>query len=291
MRRTSLRTGGYAANCEETGRLRNASDLLQQDVQPIALTLSYRTSRVRRYGRPCDQRCHYWTWHSTRSPVWRPWSRLAGPSQNRNFDLSTKQAVESESARPSQTDLMVLGNYRAVALEAKWTESPYERVARRLLRRTKLRKRDLSAEALALDREHQEMEVRAWLEILQPLAYESLTTAGMAGVVYQMIHRAASAVVTGLSPSLVYLHFDDTETQLGASAGIYKADLTRLYQKLGRPSGFRFYVATQPIQRTTVFRTIEGLSRTLSSTCFAVCEAIKAGPLFIYGEADIEQVE
>jgi hypothetical protein len=186
---------------------------------------------------------------------------------------------------------MVLGTSTVVAVEAKWTESPYESVARRLLRRTKLRKNDLSVEALALDREHQETEVRAWLAILQPLAYESLTTAGMAGVVYQMIHRAASAVATGLSPSLLYLHFDDPETKLGASSGIYKADLARLYQKLGRPAGFRFYVATQPIQRTAVFRTIEGLNRTLSSTCSAVCAAIKTGPLFMYGAADIEQVE
>jgi hypothetical protein len=213
----------------------------------------------------------------------------AEPESKLRFEYEASSG--SESARPSQTDFMVLGNSRAVAVEAKWTESPYESVARRLLRRTKLRKKDPSVEAVALDREHQEAEVRAWLAILQPLAYESLTTAGMAGVVYQMIHRAASAVATGLSPSLVYLHFDDTENQLGASSGIYKAALTRLYQKLGRPSSFRFYVATQPIQRTAVFRTIEGLSRTLSSTGSAVCEAIKAGPLFIYGEADIEQVE
>jgi hypothetical protein len=213
----------------------------------------------------------------------------AEPESQLRFEYEARSG--SESARPSQTDLMVLGNSRAVAVEAKWTESPYESVARRLLRRTKLRRKDRSVEALALDREHQEAEVRAWLAILQPLAYEPLTTADMAGVVYQMIHRAASAVATGLSPSLVYLHFDDTESQLGASSGIYKADLARLYQKLGRPSGFRFYVAKQPIRRTAVFRTIEGLSRTLSSTRSAVCEAIKAGPLFTYGEADIEQVE
>jgi hypothetical protein len=213
----------------------------------------------------------------------------AEPESELRFEYEASSG--SGTARPSQTDLMVLGNSRAVAVEAKWTESPYESVARRLLRRTKPRKKDLSVEALALDREHQEAEVRAWLAILQPLAYESLTTAGMAGVVYQMIHRAASAVATGLSPSLLYLHFDDTDTQLGANSEVYKADLARLYQKLGRPSGFRFYVATQPIQRTAVFRTIEGLSRTLSSTCSAVCQAIKAGPLFIYGAADIEQVE
>ena len=213
----------------------------------------------------------------------------AEPESELRFEYEASSGSGSE--RPSQTDLMVLGNSRAVAVEAKWTESAYESVARRLLRRTKLRKNDLSVEALGLDREHQEAVVRAWLAILQPLAYESLTAAGMAGVVYQMIHRAASAIATGLVPSLLYLHFDDTETHLGASAGIYKADLARLYQKLGRPSGFLFYVATQPIQRTAVFRTIEGLSRTLLSTTPAVCEAIKAGPLFTYGAADIEQIE
>jgi len=213
----------------------------------------------------------------------------AEPESELRFEYEASSG--SGSARPSHTDIMVLGSSRAVAVEAKWTEPPYENVAIRLLRRTKLREKDLSAEALALDRAHQEAEVGSWLRILQPIAYESLTTASVAGVVYQMIHRAASAIATGLSPSLLYLHFDDKETQLGATSEIYKADLARLYQKLGRPSGFRFYVATQPIQRTAVFRTIEGLNRTLSSTCSAVREAIKAGPLFIYGPADIEQVE
>ena len=140
------------------------------------------------------------------------------------------------SARPSQTDLMVLGKARAVAVEAKWTESVYATVATRLKRRTKPRRKDDSEEAKALDREHQEEEVGAWLAKLQPLATEPLTTVGMAKVVYQMIHRAASAVATGLSPSLLYLHFDDAESRQGATADEYKADLERLYGMLGRPS-------------------------------------------------------
>lgn len=213
----------------------------------------------------------------------------AEPESEIRFEYEASSG--SKSARPSQTDLMLLGNSRAVAVEAKWTEPRYETVASRLLRRTTLRKNDSSVEALALDREHQETEVRAWLSRLQPLAYEPLTTAGMANVVYQMIHRAASALATGLSPSLLYLHFEEAGVQYGANAETYKSDLADLYKKLGRPSGFRFYVALQPIQRTAAFRTIEGLSRTQSSTRAAVYEAIKTGPLFIYGAADIEQVE
>jgi hypothetical protein len=197
----------------------------------------------------------------------------------------------SGSARPSQTDLMVLGKTTAVALEAKWTESTYECVATRLKRRTEGRKEDPSDEAKTLDREHQEAEVSAWLARLQPLTAETLTTAIMADVVYQMIHRAASAVATGLTPSLLYLHFHDPELQQGASATDYRASLAHLYRKLGRPSSFGFFVATQPIERTAVFRTIESLSRTDSSTRAAVRDALKAGPLFRYGAADIEKVQ
>jgi hypothetical protein len=159
------------------------------------------------------------------------------------------------------------------------------------MRRTEPRRIDPSAEAKALDREHQEAEVCAWLERLQPLSAETLTTAGMAEVVYQMIHRAASAVATGLSPTLLYLHFHDPEIQQGASAAEYRANLAQLYQKLGRPVSFGFFVATQPIERTEVFRSIEGLSRTDSSTRAAVRDALKAGPLFRYGAATIEKVE
>lgn len=212
----------------------------------------------------------------------------AEPQSEFRFEYEVRSG--SEAARPSQTDLMVLGKSSAVAVEAKWTEPAYESVATRLKRRTKGRADDHSEQAKALDREHQEAEVGAWLARLQPLASEPLTTIGMADVVYQMIHRAASAVATGLSPSLLYLHFHDAEIGQGATADEYKSDLGRLYGKLGRPLGFSFYVATQPIERTAAFGTIEGLSRTHSSTCTAVREALKAGPLFRYGPAKVEQV-
>ena len=113
----------------------------------------------------------------------------------------------------------------------------------------------------------------------------------MADVVYQMIHRAASAVDTKLSPSLLYLHFHDTETPAAATTATYKADLERLYQKLGRPSGFPFYVAEQPMARTNLFGTIQGLEKSHESTSAAVKEALLAGPLFEYGVPAIERVE
>ena len=213
----------------------------------------------------------------------------AEPDSDFRFEYEVRSG--SASARPSQTDLMVLGRSRALAVEAKWTESAYENVATRLRRRTEDRKNDQSEQAKALDRAHQEAEVGAWLARLQPLAPEPLTTVSMADVVYQMIHRAASALATGLAPSLLYLHFHDSEIRQGATADQYKTDLGRLYGKLGRPRSFSFYVATQPIERTAVFRTIEGLSKTHSSTCAAVREALKAGPLFKYGPVEIEQIE
>lgn len=214
-----------------------------------------------------------------------------GAEPNSDFRFEYEVRSGSETARPSQTDLMVLGRSSALAVEAKWTEPVYESVATRLKRRTKDRKDDQSEQAKALDRAHQEAEVGAWLARLQPLAAEPLTTVSMADVVYQMIHRAASALATGLSPSLLYLHFHDAEIRQGATADQYKTDLGRLYRKLGRPLGFSFYVATQPIERTEVFRSIEGLSKTHSSTCIAVREALKAGPLFTFGTARVEKID
>ena len=52
---------------------------------------------------------------------------------------------------PSQTDLMVFGIGRSLAIEAKWTERRYETVAKRLVRRTKDRTHDSSATAMAAD--------------------------------------------------------------------------------------------------------------------------------------------
>jgi hypothetical protein len=218
---------------------------------------------------------------------------IKGCGADSDAELRFEYEVSSgaNSAHASQTDLMVLGKVQALAVEAKWTEPAYPAVAKRLQRRTRLRKNDLSAEALAHDREHQEAEVRAWLDRLQKFTGETLTSTGMADVVYQMIHRAASALATGLSPSLLYLHFHDIETQHRPPAVTYKADLAHLYKKLGRPPSFRFYVATQPITRTDVFRTIERLSPKDPSTIAAVKRALQVGPLFKYEAAAIEKVD
>jgi hypothetical protein len=212
----------------------------------------------------------------------------AEPESDLRFEYEVRST--SHSANASQTDLMVLGKSNAVAVEAKWTEPVYECVSKRLLRRTILRKGDNSFESVSADRRHQEAQVRAWLDKLQPLSRQTLTMIDMADVVYQVMHRAASAVATGLSPSVVYLHFEDAEIHGGANADDYKRHLDHLYVKLGRPSTLALYVVTQPIVRTQIFRSIEMLNKREPATSTAVCNALSEGPLFTYGEAVTKQV-
>jgi hypothetical protein len=212
----------------------------------------------------------------------------AEPTASFRFEYETFSSPGS--TRPSRTDLMVLGKSTALAVEAKWTEASQMTVATRVLRRTELRRNDESAQALGLDRQHQETEVGAWLAILQRLTPKSLTTERMSDSLYQIIRRAASAVATGLLPTVLYLHFQDVETKSGTSDEVLKSELSRLSRKLGSHSGLKLYLASQPIRRLPTFRAIENLDKTELATADAVRAALKAGPLFHYGSPTIEQV-
>ncbi len=95
--------------------------------------------------------------------------------------------------KPSQTDLMLIGNDIAVAVEAKWTEPPYSSVE------------EWITEGVNSNNRREVM--RGWLSLLQPHAPPALHLVAFRGATYQMVHRAASACATSRSPALAYLQF------------------------------------------------------------------------------------
>ena len=80
--------------------------------------------------------------------------------------------------RPSFTDVMYLSDPVTIAFEAKHTEPRYETVAKWLGETPTENRRQV------LDH---------WLSLIQPFAEEKLTVDRVTNVVYQMLHRAASA--------------------------------------------------------------------------------------------------
>lgn len=178
--------------------------------------------------------------------------------------------------RPSQTDAMVLGDSSAVAVEAKWTEPRYPIVAKRL-------------GSIGDGGEDQREFLKGWLDLLSPYATKPLQLEDFADVVYQMMHRAASACISPTKPSLVYLQFVSAPVTQTHHCHYHK-DLTYLHGLLGCPAAFPFYLVQLPITPTDKFKKVEGLTKGLNQTDQAVRAALINGKLFDFGEPIIAAI-
>jgi hypothetical protein len=176
------------------------------------------------------------------------------------------------AGKPSQTDAMVLAESSAIAVETKWTEPRYPTVAERL-------NRDGGGQP-------QRDFLNGWLDLLSPHAKNPLHLENFSDVVYQMMHRAASACLLSKKPSLVYLQFV-TASATRAHANHYHTDLTYLHGLLGRPAAFPFYLVQLPVTPTDEFRKIESLKKGLRATDRAVRAALLSGGLFDFGDPAI----
>lgn len=187
-----------------------------------------------------------------------------------NFDLHVEYTVKSPQgwrSEPSHTDGMLIVGDSAVAIEAKWTEPPYETVA-------SWKNKGNTPNRLSV--------LNGWLSLLQPYAECQLLEQAFSNVVYQMVHRAASACATGLKPSLVYLQFICAPYSTTASVQQLRKDLTMLYDVLGRPAGFTFYLIEVQACPTPAWEGIQHLSKGQASTAVAVQLALHGGPLFTF---------
>jgi len=171
--------------------------------------------------------------------------------------------------KPSQTDLMVKAAGAAWAIEAKWTEPRYETVAARVAR--------------DLDASNRRDIVQGWLELIQPYALRRLDMTLVESLVYQMVHRAASACGATAKPALVYLVFHTESVGGHPRKDFYRADLTLFHNALGSPAGFPFYLADLGLKPTAAFRAIEALRKGVESTAERVRQALLGERLFEFG--------
>jgi hypothetical protein len=165
-----------------------------------------------------------------------------------NLHLEYKVKPPKCNDRASYTDLMVISGESALAVEAKWLEPRYETVGKWLTKGSKpLNRRDV---------------LTGWLSVLQKHAMRELHMEDFSEAVYQMVHRAASACATGKMPKLAYLVFKcPTAEQRRAKKPSIHDDLTNLWNLLGNPKGFPFYLVDVPLSTTPAFEKIAPLPK------------------------------
>lgn len=186
-----------------------------------------------------------------------------------------------QGGNPSQTDALVVSDSNVWAIEAKWTEPRYPTVAERVSKK----------EADGAD---SRITVTGWLQHLNRFAARPLQVEDVSAVVYQTLHRAASACAVatelGGSPHLAYLHFHPSPQKSSATTAQYIADLSHLHTLLGSPVTLAFSVAEIPVTPTSIFNRIKDLSKGSPATARQVSEALREGPLFTYGPAEVTQI-
>jgi hypothetical protein len=182
---------------------------------------------------------------------------------------------------PSQTDALLMSDKTVWAIEAKWTEPRYETVAKRISKPES-------------DGADPRTTVNGWLKYLQPLSTQELRVDDVLDVVYQVLHRAASACAvasaTRLQPHLVYLHFHPSPLSSSAKTDQYVSDLQHLHDLMGNPDGVKFTVVEMPLMPTEAFEKIKDLDKRANESATKIKKALCNGPLFTFGTPILTQI-
>ena len=161
-----------------------------------------------------------------------------------DYDLFLEYTVRPPQGRgkASHTDVMLRSGPRSLAIEAKWTEPMYETV-----------KKWLKA---GKDPANRTAVLGGWHGLLCRHATREFQLAALDDSIYQMVHRAASAVAAGQSPCLAYFLFKPSEDDRAATTDQILGKLTQLWETLGSPATFPFHlveVKICPRRRTRRF--------------------------------------
>lgn len=174
------------------------------------------------------------------------------------------------------TDIMVISGESSLAVEAKWTEPRYDTVGEWLEKGSnKLNHREV---------------LTGWLSLLQQQAQRTLNVGDFSDAVYQMVHRAASACAAGGNPQLAYLVFKPSPDPRTADMQTIHDDLTHLWNLLGNPKRFPFYLVEVQLSPTAAFDAIASLPKGNEATNEAVRDALCNEPLFDFSEYELRTV-
>lgn len=177
----------------------------------------------------------------------------------------------------SCTDLMAISGDSALAIEAKWTEDRYETV------KSWLQKGSGSS--------NRQTVLDGWLGLLQQRSTLTLNPASFSDAVYQMVHRAASACDAGNDPRMAYLIFSPDPSQQPSITSQILKDLEHLWNLLGRPERFPFFLVEVQISPTAAFNAIRSLQKGQASTASQVRNALLgSSPLFNFDKFCVTRI-
>jgi hypothetical protein len=145
--------------------------------------------------------------------------------------------VRQGSGKPSFTDLMVLGESAAVAIEGKYTEPPYETV---------------EAWLGSTPSSNRQAVLAGWLQLIAEAVGVNLGVGTVGSYPYQLIHRTASACQPSASHRwVVYQLFSDERV------AYYRGHLGNLCHQLGGSLALRFGLLITPPELTPEYLSLK----------------------------------
>ena len=168
-----------------------------------------------------------------------------------------------------------------MAVEAKWTEPPYQTVGQWL-------KASSVPEGKGEDNRREVLS--GCIELLQRWATRAISRDELKGLTYQTVHRAASACSLGTLPQLSYLQFMAPSHRDGVTRDKRLADLKILRSVLGsKCENFPFLLVEVDIQFSPEFDKLASLPKG-PETASKVGNALISERLFVFKDLRVHQV-
>jgi hypothetical protein len=200
-------------------------------------------------------------------PVFDAIVRHVGFPEQHDLHLEYMVGPLRGKGKASHTDVMLLHGRHSLAVEAKWTEPMYETVGKWFGRG--------SANKTAVR--------DGWIEQLGVRYSQEFDS-----VIYQMLHRAASAAHAGTSPQLAYLLFKPSPDQRSATTEAITRELERLWGLLSERR-FPFHVVEVGLEPLPAFNALPKAKT--DATDDVVRYALQGDkPLFQFGPITVRQV-
>ena len=200
------------------------------------------------------------SWLKHEQPMLSSLLRDFGMPADCNLHLEYEVKPQKGRGMASHTDLMVISGECSLAIEAKWTEPRYKTVSNWLGQGTNPQNRYAV--------------LTGWLGLLQKHAQRTPNVGDFSDAVYQMVHRAASACAAGGNTKLAYLVFKPSPDPRTADMHVIRDDLTHLWNLLGNPKGFSFYLVEVQLSPTAAFDAIASLPKGNEATAQQVSAAL-----------------
>lgn len=180
----------------------------------------------------------YWSTTEQRLPAFL--EELGIVSQDHEVSaFEYKVPVQAGVGNDSHTDLMLVLRSQAIAIEAKYTEPPYEVVGDWLG---------------ASPSQNRELVLRGWLRLINRATESDLDILDVRDCTYQLIHRTASVCETGKQArAVVYQCFDPTEEHLYH----YYRQLSFLSGLIKKPQCLSFFLYGVVIRKSSTYQRLQ----------------------------------